>query len=127
MHDQTPERGMASIMQIMEGLKAYGLLSAIQNNPKMWEPIFSRECVPLLTPTTMLDEFEIIYSDSQQIREKESDVFFYFSSLVNSLEFKELRALLQWAIGSPSIPLLGHLTKESQDNVFERMLSRMPL
>lgn len=95
------------VLQIMEGLKVYGLLSAVQNNPDIWRPVFNKEFMPKLTPTTLLDEVEVNYSDSQQVREKQSDVFFHFCSVVNSFEMKELKCLLQWATGSPSIPPLG--------------------
>lgn len=95
------------ILQIMEGLKVYGLLSAVQRNPEMWRPVFVKEFEPELTPTALSEEFEAVYNDSQLIREKESDVFYHFSTVVDSMEVKELKAFLQWAIGSPSIPPLG--------------------
>lgn len=95
------------VLQIMEGLKVYGLLSAVQNNPDIWRPVFNKEFMPKLTQTTLLDEVEVNYSDSQQVREKQNDVFFHFCSVVNSFEMKELKCLLQWATGSPSIPPLG--------------------
>ena len=71
---------MPMILQIIDGLKIYGLLLAIQNNPDIWKPIFVKECMPVITPTTLLDEVEAIYSDSQLVREKESDVFLSFFS-----------------------------------------------
>ncbi len=98
---------MPMILQIMEGLKLYGLLSAIQDNPEMWRPVFTTEFTPTITPTTLLDEFEAIYNDSQQIREKESDVYYQFCAVIDSLEMKDLKCLLKWAIGSKSIPPLG--------------------
>lgn len=67
---------MPMTLQIIEGLKVYGLLSAMQNHPNIWKPVFVKECMPVITPTTFLDEVEANYSDSQVVKEKESDVFF---------------------------------------------------
>ena len=98
---------MPMILQIMEGLKICGLLSTVQKYPKVWKSVFVTECMPVVTPTTLLDELEAVYSESQLIRQKEGDVFYQFCAVINSLEMKELKALLQWATGVSSIPPLG--------------------
>lgn len=95
------------ILQIMEGLKIYGLLSTVQKYPNVWRSVFVKECMPAITPTTLLDELEAVYSESQLIRQKEGDVFYQFCAVINSLGMKELKALLQWATGLSSIPPLG--------------------
>ena len=51
---------MPIILQIIDGLKIYGLLLAIQNNPDIWKPIFVQERMPVITPTTLLDEVEVM-------------------------------------------------------------------
>ena len=79
---------MPMILQIMEGLKVYGLLSAVERNPEMWRLVFVKEFEPKLTPTALSEEFEAVYNDSQLIREKESDVFYHFSTVVDSMEVK---------------------------------------
>ena len=83
----------------MEGLKVYGLLSTVEKYPSEWKSVFVKDCMPAITPTTLLDEFEAVYSDSQLIRQKEGDVFYQFCTVVNSLDMNELKALLQWATG----------------------------
>ena len=98
---------MPMILQIIDGLKIYGLLLAIQNNPDIWKPIFVKECMPVITPTTLLDEVEAIYSDSQLVREKESDVFYHFSAVVDSMTNEELQVLFKWVTGSTTMPPLG--------------------
>ena len=107
IHDQAPEGSMPSILQVTEGLKIYGLLSSIRDNPDMWRSIFTLGGIPQLSPTTLLDEFIVNYSESQVTKEKEIDVFYHFSNYVNSLDLDGLQALLQWAVGAPSIPPLG--------------------
>ena len=98
---------MPMILQIIEGLKIYGLLLAIQNNPDIWKPLFVKESMPVITPTALLDEVEAIYSDSQLVREKESDVFYQFSSVVDSMTNEELQVLFNWVTGSTTMPPLG--------------------
>ena len=63
--------------------------------------------MPVITPTTLLDEVEAIYSDSQLVREKESDVFYHFSAVVDSMTNEELQVLFKWVTGSTTMPPLG--------------------
>ena len=65
LYDQIREGAMPMILQIIDGLKVYGLLLAMQNNPDIWKPVFVKECMPVITPTTLLEEVEAIYGDSQ--------------------------------------------------------------
>ena len=65
MYDQVETATMPMILQIMEGLKICGLLSTVQKYPKVWRSVFVNECIPLVTPTTLLDELEAVYSESQ--------------------------------------------------------------
>ena len=69
---------MPMILQVIDGLKIYGLLLAMRNNPDIWKPVFVKECMPVIKPTTLLAEVEAIYSDSQLLREKESDFLSFF-------------------------------------------------
>ena len=63
--------------------------------------------MPVITPTTLLDEVEAIYSDSQLVREKESDVFYNFSAVVDSMTNEELQVLFKWVTGSTTMQPLG--------------------
>lgn len=78
MIDQVETATMPMILQIMEGLKICGLLSTVQKYPKVWRSVFVNECMPVVTPTTLLDKLEAVYSESQLIRQKEGDVFYQF-------------------------------------------------
>ena len=61
-----------------QGLTLYGLLNAVQQQPRLFEAVFLPSSEFDITLDDLLDSLEITYSQSQSLKEKEEDVFKYY-------------------------------------------------
>ena len=83
MHDQSPTI-LSSISKLEEGLKTYGLLKSIREQPLIWEPVFVSGSAPSLTATAFLNELLVDFSLSDVKKQKEIDVFYHFTNYIQS-------------------------------------------
>ena len=98
---------MPSILQLEEGLKTYGLLKSIRSNQTFWVPIFTKDDSSGITATQFLDQLLVQHSEFQVQKHQEIDVYYNFTSYIQSLDKAGLELLFKWAVGSKSIPPLG--------------------
>ena len=61
MHDHSPTI-LSSISKLEEGLKTYGLLKSIREQPLIWEPVFVSGSAHNLTATAFLNELLVDFS-----------------------------------------------------------------
>ena len=76
---------LPQLVQLKEGLASCKLLDSVQKYPKIWEPVFVPNDGAEVTGSTVLDEIEPAYSESQVKRQKETDVYYQFSEFVHAL------------------------------------------
>lgn len=76
---------LPQLVQLKEGLSSCKLLYSVQKYPKIWEPVFVASEGAEVTGSSVLDEIEPIYSESQLNRHKETDVYYQFSEFVHDL------------------------------------------
>ena len=65
MYDQSPTI-LSSISKPEEGLKTYGLLESIREQPLIWEPVFVSGGAPRLTARAFLNELLVDFSLSDE-------------------------------------------------------------
>ena len=94
MHDQSPTI-LSSISKLEEGLKTYGLLKSIREQPLIWEPVFVSGSAPSLTATAFLNELLVDFSLSDVKKQKEIDVFYHFTNYIQSLNTDGLQRTLK--------------------------------
>ena len=80
MHDQSPTI-LSSISKLEDGLKTYGLLKSIREQPLIWEPVFVSGNAHNLTATAFLNELLVDFSLSDVKKQKEIDVFYHFTNI----------------------------------------------
>ena len=92
-----------------EGLKTYGLLKSIREQPKIWDftSVCLRKCPQFNSYTAFLNELLVNFSLSDVKKQKEIDVFYHFTNYIQSLNTDGLQTSLKWAVGSSTIPPLG--------------------
>ena len=67
------------IKELEQGLALYGLLNTVRQQPGLFEAVFLESSQFDITLDDLLDSLEVKYSQSQLLKEKEEDVFKYFS------------------------------------------------
>lgn len=79
---------LPQLLQLEEGLQTCGLLASIRAYPKLWEPVFVIGKGHQVTANSLIDSFDIVYSESQVKREAEADTYTYFCDFVHSVHLK---------------------------------------
>jgi hypothetical protein len=73
------------IKELEQGLALYGLLNTVRQQPGLFEAVFLESSQFDITLDDLLDSLEVKYSQSQLLKEKEEDVFKYFSDMVQNI------------------------------------------
>ena len=73
------------IKDLEQGLTLYGLLNMVRKQPQLFEPVFVQSSQFDVTLDDLLHSLEVTYSQSQSLKEKEEDVFKYFSDMMQNL------------------------------------------
>ena len=76
---------LPQLLQLQDGLSTCNLLSAIQNQPQIWEPVFVASETYQMKADDFLDQLVPQYSMSQELRSKEVDTFKYFSDVIQKI------------------------------------------
>lgn len=79
---------LPQLQQLKEGLQVCGLLNSLHQHPNIWECAFVAGKGIEVTANSLLESFEVLYSDQQMERNTEADVYMYFSDFIHSVHMK---------------------------------------
>jgi hypothetical protein len=76
---------LPQLSHIEEGLNTHGLVDCIRESRTMWETVLVPGKGTCVNATMLMDSIDVEYSQSQQKREVEGDVFTYFCDFLQIL------------------------------------------
>jgi hypothetical protein len=72
-------------LQLEEGLQTYGLLRSIRAYPAVWETVLVIGKGHQITANSLIDSFDIQYSESQVKCKAEADTHTYFCDFIDGV------------------------------------------
>jgi hypothetical protein len=76
---------LPQLLQLEEGLQTYGLLRSIRAYPAVWETVLVIGKGHQITANSLIDSFDIQYSESQVKCKAEADTHTYFCDFIDGV------------------------------------------
>lgn len=86
---------LPQLLQLEEGLQTYGLLASIRAHPAVWETVFVLGKGHEVTANSLIDSFDVKYSDNHAKREAEADTYTHFNDFIHSVDMNG-KLFLSW-------------------------------
>ena len=74
------------LKDLEEGLQHFDLLCSMKNHPALFKQVFTPSSIYEISAHTFLDGLVVMYSAQQALKEKEEDIFKYFTDFILTLE-----------------------------------------
>ncbi|CAB3987907.1 G2 M phase-specific E3 ubiquitin- ligase-like [Paramuricea clavata] len=110
------EPQLSMLSQLEEGMRMYGFLQEVKDNPELFRPVFVADASSMfdVSPDEFLSDVIVTYNERQVEKHAEEDTFKHFCDFVEFLFHAgpsevdlSLSDLLKFVTGSFSIPPLG--------------------